>query len=896
MKLTEENINYIIKDITYRGIVDDELGEELVDHICTIVEQKMEGGERFIEAYDQAITTFGNNDSILHLQNEKVKYPNNNYIMIGSYFKVAFRNLTKHKFYSIINIAGLAVGVACGILIYLFVSNELSYDTFHENSDRTYRITRHGSLNATEFHNAVAAAPMAFSMVSDLPEVEQAVRFRTGGAYFVQKEGSTESTKEKYVGFTDSTFFDIFPFQVLEGGKTSALARPNTVAISQEAATKFFRDESPLGNILTFDDDEKYEVTAVFENMPANSHMKFDFLLSMSSLDDSKNNMWLSNNFYTYFRLQDGVDPEAFTVKLNKFYESKIEPELQRFAGVGLKEFKSVGNFVNIEVQPLSEIYLTSNFTFDIGKTGNQQSVYLFIAIAIFIISLACINFMNLSTARSANRAKEVGVRKALGSYRSHLVRQFLTESILLSMGAFLLSLLIVLMVLPGFNLIAERSLALPFSDISFLAILIGSSLLVGIIAGFYPAFYLSSFNPVNTLKGRLNLGAGNSALRSSLVVFQFFVSVVLIIGTLVVQKQLRFIQEKKVGFNKEQVLVISDTYMLGDSRDAFKEEVSKLNQVTSASYSGFLPINGYNRSDQMYWKKGVSPGESSSASTQIWRVDEDYIQTMGMELIEGRTFNVDIASDSSAIILNEAALRKFAFNDGEERYVETYSFDDATDTVYPDRFDSYRVIGVVKDFHYESLKENIGPLAFRLGRSTGVMSIRLSTDDFSNTLNQVEEKWNATASDLPFNYSFLDDGFDNMYRQEARLGTIFGIFSVLAILIGCLGLFALATFMAEQRIKEIGIRKVLGASVRSLVLMLTKDFSKLIVIAFILAAPLAWWLLSQWLDDYNYRIELTWDLFLIAGLIAFVIAWATVSYQSIKAALSNPVDSLKND
>lgn len=894
--LTEEHINYIIKDITYRGIVDEELGDELVDHISVLVEEKMKTGLRFIEAYDKTIGAFGRDDKMLELQNELTNQPNNTYVMIGNYFKVAFRNLTKHKFYSAINIAGLAIGVACTLLIYLYVSNEMNYDRFHKDGDRIFRIVRHGSLNGLEFDHAVSPATMAFSMVAELPEVEQAVRFRRNGSYLVKNPDSDESTKENGVVFTDSTFFEIFSFEVIDGSADASLTRPKTLAISQSAAKKYFKSVSPIGKTLIMDGKDEYEVTAVFEDMPANSHLQFDFLLSMSSYEGANNQVWLSNNFYTYFKLREDVNPKEFTAKLNDFYYGKIEPELQRFAGVGLEEFRAVGNHIELEAQLLADVYLTSNFTFDIGKTGNEQTVYLFIAIALFILGLACINFMNLSTARSATRAKEVGVRKALGSYRSHLVRQFLTESIIISLAAFILGFVLVVMVLPGFNLLAERTLAIPVSDISFAAILLMSAIIIGVIAGFYPAFFLSSFKPVNTLKGKLGMKGNNSFLRSSLVVFQFFVSIVLIIGTIAIQKQLDFIQNKKLGFNKEQVLLIHDAYMLTDSREAFKEELSGLNQVISASYSGFIPVNGYNRSDNMYWKKGVSPGETNSASTQTWAVDDEYIETMGMELVEGRNFDKNLASDSMAVIINEEALRKFEFENKDEWYIQTFAYDQKTGTVLSDVYETYHVIGVVKDFHFESLKQNISPLMLKQGNSTSVLSVRLSTDDYKNTIEQVEETWKKFGPGLPFNYNFMDDQFNKMYRSEVRLGTVFGVFAALAIIIGCLGLFALATFMAEQRIKEIGIRKVLGANVKGLVLMLTKDFSKLIILAFVLAAPLSFWLLSIWLNDYTYRIDLSWDLFAIAGLVAFIIAWATVSYQSVRAALSNPVESLKSE
>ncbi|MEM1406840.1 MAG: FtsX-like permease family protein, partial [Bacteroidota bacterium] len=546
--------------------------------------------------------------------------------------------------------------------------------------------------------------------------------------------------------------------------------------------------------------------------------------------------------------------------------------------------------------QPLDQVYLTSDFVFDIGRSGSLETVYLFSAIAIFILGLACINFMNLSTARSANRAKEVGVRKALGSLKTHLVRQFLVESVLLSVVAYALGIFLVLLIMPFFNQLSGKELTLPLSEPVFVFILAIAALVTGVLAGLYPAFFLSSFKPINTLKGKLALGSGNSRVRSGLVVFQFFVSILLIIGTIAVDKQLKYIQNKKIGFNKEQVLLVNDAYMLGDSRDAFKEEVVQLGSVVSASFSGFIPVNGYNRNDNTYWKKGLTPDESNTVNSQMWSVDYDYVKTMGMEIIEGRDFDKGIASDSGAVLLNEEAMRKFGFDQIDGNTIQTYGFDGNTGTVLTDQFDVYKIIGVVKDFHFESLKEDIAPLALRLGRSTGVMSVRLSTNDFANSIDLIEEKWKKFGTGLPFNYNFLDDQFANMYRAESRLAKIFGIFAGLAILIGCLGLFALATFMAEQRTKEIGIRKVLGASVSGIVLMLSKDFSKLVIIAFLIAVPVAWWGISSWLANYNYRIGVGLELFIISGVIAFVIAWLTVGYQSVKAAARNPVKSLRSE
>ncbi|MEQ8575964.1 MAG: FtsX-like permease family protein, partial [Fulvivirga sp.] len=738
-------------------------------------------------------------------------------------------------------------------------------------------------------------APLANALVNEIPEIETAVRFRFNGTWLVTTPQINESFKESQVIYTDSTFFDLFSFPLIEGNSKNVLNRPNTVAISRSIAEKYFKDVSPIGKSLLLDGEYNYEVTGVFEDMPANSHLQFNILMSLASTPEAQNEQWLSNNFFTYFKTKEGVNKEALQKKIQLFYENKAEPELIQYVGSTIEEFKANGNSVNMVLQPMEDIYLTSDFIFDIGTMGNEDSVLLFLVIAVFIIGLACINFMNLSTARSANRSKEVGIRKALGSVRSHLIRQFLLESIIISIISIIIGCLAAAVMLPLFNHLADKSLTFPGTPLFYLALL-GFALFIGVIAGTYPAFFLSSFRPINTLKGKLSSGAGGSAIRSGLVIFQFLISIILIIGTLAIQKQLDFIQNKKLGFNKNQLVMVNDPYMLGDKRDSFKEEIEKLSSVASCSYSGFIPVNGYNRNDNTYWEKGVSPSQDNTISLQMWQVDEDYVQTFEMELIEGRNFDNTIASDSVGLIFNEEAMRRFGYENIDDKWIQTYAFDQTTRSVINDEFENYKIIGVVKNFHFESMKENIGPVAMRMGRSTGLLSVRLNTEDYQSALQLIESKWNEFANGLPFNYTFLDDQFDNMYKSETKLGELFAIFSGLAIFIGCLGLFALAAFMAEQRIKEIGIRKVLGASVKEIVLMLSKQFTKLVLFAFVIAAPISWWAINTWLDSYVYRITLGFEIFLIAGFSAFLVAWITVGYQSIKAAVSNPVDSLKSE
>ncbi len=897
MHLTEEHINYIVRDIHFRGIVVEDLGEELVDHVSILVEKRMEQGERFIEAYDEVMKSFGNTSGIHQLQKHSIELTNNNTkLMFKNNLKIAFRNLSKQRFYTFINVAGLAVGIACCLLIVLFVNDELSYDHYHTKSDNIYRITRYTLFNEQEFHYPVNPAPLAEAMVNDIPEVEYAVRFRNYGSFLVSLKDSPESFKETKLTFSDKDFFKVFSVPVVKGNPETALEKPSSVAISASTAKKYFGEKDPTGQTMILDGDNEYNVTAIFEDMPANGHLQFDFLMSMESLEESRSDLWLSNNFYTYILVKDGTEKQIVEEKLNRMVERYIEPQIVEIIGKTIEEFAAAGNKLVFNLQALPDIYLTSNFRFDIGITSDITYVYLFSAIALFILVIACINFMNLSTARSASRAKEVGVRKALGSFRSHLVRQFLTESILLCVLAFVLAIVIATTVLPFFNDLSGKVLEIPVSSPWFYGIMLFSILIIGTTAGMYPAFFLSSFRPANVLKGRSSQGPGGSFIRSTLVVFQFFISILLMIGTVAVYRQLNFIQNKKLGFEKERVIMVNDAYMLDDQLTTFKDELRQLPQISSVSASSYIPVSGYNRSDMSYWREGEQPTENNMINMQTWTVDHEYVKTMGMKIIHGRDFDEKLATDSTGVVLNESAFKAYGFTWGEDNMIQTFAYDFNRGQIITDEYVKYRVIGVMEDFHFESMKTEIGSLGLTLGRNAGILSIKTESDDLKGTLAAVETQWDRLAPHLPFNYTFLDEEFGDMYRAESRLATVFTTFAGLAIFIGCLGLFALAAFMAEQRTKEIGIRKVLGASVGGIVMLLSKEFGKLIVIAFLIAVPLAWWTIGEWLADYSYRVELGPGIYLFAGLAAFTIAWLTVGYQSVRAAKSDPVKSLRNE
>ena len=818
--------------------------------------------------------------------------------MLKNYFLVAVRNLRKHSFYSFINVAGLSIGIAVCFIILLFVFNEVGYDQHYQNANRIYRIHGEIKFGGNHYNMTYAPAPMAATLVTDYPEVEAAIRFRERGSYLVKR--TTENIKEDKVIWTDKDFFKIFSVPVLAGDPAKALTEPNSIAISERIAQKFFPNENALGQTLILDNDMNVKITAIYQNMPANSHFHFDILIAMEGLDEAKTPIWLSNNFQTYMLLRNGASAADLEKKFPALIMKHMMPQIGQVLGgdFTMEKFKEAGNMIEYTLQPLTDIHLKSSLMGEFEPNFDITYVYLFVAIALFILIIACINFMNLSTARSANRAKEVGIRKVMGSFRSHLMRQFLTESILLSLISFLLAIAVAYLILPLFNQLSGRELAIPFQDINIYGILILAAIVVGVMAGIYPAFFLSAFKPVSVLKGNMALGMKSGLIRSSLVVFQFTVSIFLVIGTMAVYRQLNYIQTKKLGFNKDQVIMIDDVYALGDKRVAFKDEIMRNSNIQNATISGFLPVDGTWRSDTPWWAEGKEAVQENMVSLQNWGVDYDYIKTLGMKIKEGRDFSLEFPSDSTAVILNEAAAKAFNFT-GNMLGSKIQTFGDGDDNTVPDtkNLRSLMVVGVVENFHFESLKQNVSPVMIFLSKQpSGIISFRFQSRNTQEIISLIETKWKEMAPGQPFTYYFLDQRFGNMYAAETRLAKIFGIFAGLAVLIACLGLFALTAFTAEQRTKEIGIRKVLGASVTSIVMMLSKDFGKLVVIAFILAAPLAWYGIDWWLKDYTYKTEIGVGLFALSGLAAFLIAWMTMSFQSFRAASNDPVKSLRSE
>ncbi|MEJ2003667.1 MAG: ABC transporter permease [Cyclobacteriaceae bacterium] len=896
MQLNNSHISFIREDLERRGLVADDLLDELVDHFCEKVGERMDGGIRFFEAYQWALDDFGAERTVRMVQEENIRITQQPKNMLRNYFLIAWRNIKKQKFYSFINIFGLAVGIAASMLISLYVINELQYDNFHVKGDRIYRITSDIHFGENDFNFAVAPAPMAAALIQDFPEIENVVRFRSYGSNLIRPIDENSNIKVDRLVYSDSTFFDIFSFSLLQGNPETALSGTNKAIISRSTAERLYGTIDVLGKQVFINGSFQAEISGVYENMPANSHLQFDTMVSMETLQESFNTIWLSNNFYTYLLLQEGADPEALEAKFPDMVERYIGPQVKQFTGQDFEEAKQSGAKIEFILQPLTEIYLKSNFTFDIGQTGDIQVVYIFSAIALLIIVLACINFMNLSTARSATRAKEVGIRKVLGSVRPHLIRQFLTESILLTAISFLIALGLASLFLPWFNRIAQKSLTLPFDDPAFYIISIGGILLLGSGAGLYPSLFLSAFRPVQVLKGKILNSRSGTPVRSTLVVFQFVITIVLLLGTAAVYKQLDYIQSKKLGFDKEQVLIVRDAYMLGNDTDVYKNRMLASANVRDATLSGYLPIEKSNRSDMSFWEEGKSADEENMVNSQVWQVDHSYIPTLGMNIVEGRNFSVDFPSDSSAVILNERAVQAFNLNDPVGSRIVTLGMNPENNEIIPDETITFTVIGVVEDFHFNNMHQAISPLMFQLGRNEGYLSFRFNSENAGDVITLAEKEWNTLNPGTPFSYTFLSDEFATMYTNEKRLGQVFSIFAGLAILIGCLGLFGLATYLAEQRTKEIGIRKVLGASNEKIIVLLSRDFGRLIIVAILISIPLAWYMIREWLVSFEYKTKVGWEIYAAVALVAMLIAGISILYQSIKAALSNPAEIIRNE
>lgn len=820
-------------------------------------------------------------------------YKNLNYYgMIKNYFKISWRNLVRQRMYSAIKIGGFAIGVAACLLIGMFIKDELSYDLHYPDHGQLYRvigvITQDGDLKK----GVAFPAPMAEALKEDFPEVLAAGRYNNSelfgaGSNEVRRGDVEDNSYDEGFVYIDQTLVDMLQLKFVHGNPAMALSQPNAIVITKRKADKYFPEENPVGKTMIVNNqtDRPYTIGGVIEDFKPTSHIQFDFLIGTTGLEFWKGEQktWGASNYATYIKVPDGTDTKELESKLSKGMLEKYFIPMMVEGGMPAAE---IDKFLNekkahLELQPLNDIHLFSSDIDDNLVHGDIRMVWLFGGIALFILLIAMINFINLSTARSANRAKEIGLRKVVGSFRIHIIGQFLSESILFSALSFTLGLAIAGGMMSYFNMISGKSISFPWTEWWLVPSLLGFSLVVGIIAGIYPSFYLSAFKPIQVLKGNLTQGVKSSPLRSTLVVFQFTTSIILLIGTMVIYRQMNFILDTKIGFDKEQVLLIQGTNTLGDQVVSFANELRNIPQVVEVTTGDYLPVRGSKRNGNSFWNEGkrnIDPAISS----QFWRIDETYLKTLGIRLVEGRNFDREMASDSSAIIINQQMAHELG-GDMIGKRITNYA-------------GLWTVIGVVEDFHFESLREDIRPLALVQGFEASVLAVKLEPANMRETIESLTKIWEKFSPHQVIRYSFLDERYATMYADVQRMGKIFTSFSILAIMVACLGLFALSAFMVEQRSKEISVRLVLGASINSVFQLLTWNFVRLVLIAFLIAAPLGWFMMNKWLEDYAYKTEIGWDIFLIAGTVATIIALLTISYQSLRAAWMNPIKNLRSE
>jgi len=793
--------------------------------------------------------------------------------MLRNYFKIAFRNLWRHRVFSLINIIGLTVGMTACFLIFLYVHFELSYDKFHSKGDRIYRIVCDIKTPTETMHPGGPSWAVGPHLMGGFPQVEAAVR--TTGDELLVRKGNIKF-QEMHSLWADSSFFEVFDFKLIKGNPHTALNEPLNIVFSESAVKKYFGDKDPIGQtVLLTGDGFTAKITGVMKDIPENSMIRADMIVSMNTLTRKLNpnldNQWGNYGNRTYVLLKPGANAKTF--------EKQIPAFLEKMNGT---EMKQLNMYPTLMLEKFPDAYLHSDR--NDSNSGSIKNVYIFSIVAVFILLIACFNFVNLTTARSAERAKEVGIRKVVGAGRQQLTRQFIGESVLVCMIAFMLTLGIAALLLPSFNLLAGKTLSTGvFSNMKFISVLFIGSIAIGLLAGVYPALVLSSFKPVTVLKGRFATGTRGILLRKGLVISQFTISIALIISTIIVYLQMNFMRSQDLGFSKDQMMVINSN---GDpARDAFMNAVRGMPNVKAVTMSSSVPGGGnMGAYSQIQNAKGVM----QIANLDLYFVDFEYLTQYNMKMAAGRTFSRSFMTDTTqAMILNEAAVKMFGYHSAQEAVGRN--------------FDQWgrkgKIIGVVKDFHFKSLQEEIKPLSMRIEpNGCGLVSIKVSENNLPATIAAIENKWNTLIPARPFSYSFLDESFEEQYKSEQRFGKLFLNFSILAIIISCLGLLGLASYSTMQRTREIGIRKVLGATVPNIVNLLSKDFLKLVGVAVVIASPIAWYAMHKWLQDFAYRIPISWWIFVIAAAAATVIAVITVSFQAIKAAVSNPVISLRSE
>ena len=811
--------------------------------------------------------------------------------MLRNYFTIALRNLRKNKVFSLINILGLSIGLTCCLLIAAYVRDETSYDQYPAQANNIYRVNLVANGAGTEVYPSVDVAVGA-GMKAAYPEIQAYTRLKRLGGIFAGY--GLKQFKEDQLAFADSNFFEIFTLPFLDGNAHSALVQPNSIVITRAFAEKYFGSGPAVGRSLTIGDYGVCKVSGVIDKIPDNASFHFDAFLSMSTLH-FKEQSWSNVGIYTYLQLAPGVPPQKLEARFPQLVAKFVVPEIARDMGVSLNEAQKAVNTFIFTLLPIRDIHLHSNTKYELEANSDIHYIYIFGALALFILLLACANFTNLSTASSAGRSKEVGIRKVMGSVKGQLIAQFLTESVLLTFCAMLVAYGLAGILLPFFNGVSGKHI--PFSVFLHPVALLVSLLLtltVGIIAGLYPSFFLSSFNTIQVLKGGTTVtGSRKSVLRSGLVVFQFFVSIALIVSTLVVYRQLHFMQDKRLGYDKAQVIYLQDTHLLGQNQDAFKQQLQQDHRVVRASISWSAPGSGAMNGTEIYAKKdGVAAGakDGSSGSKEIhaniFQVDYDYVPTLGLQMAQGRNFSRDFPTDSAGVLINETAAADLGW--GHTNAVGK--------TIVRSGRREFKVVGVIADFHYLSVKEKIAPLMLLMGRNYGGMLVKVNTADVKGFIADTKKKWEAFSPAGPFGYYFLDERFARLYSTEQRTGRLFTAFTLIAILIAGLGLFGLAAYIVEQRTKEIGIRKVLGASIGSVLLLVSREFLLLVGLAFLIAVPVTYWGMHKWLQDFAYRAPFNWWVFPAAGAAALAIALLTISFQAAKAALASPIKSLRSE
>jgi putative ABC transport system permease protein len=799
--------------------------------------------------------------------------------MFKNYLKVAFRSLNKNRVYSVINVLGLSLGLTVTILVFLFIKNETSYEKHWSGYDRIYRTGIKANLMGQVMDAPISPSPMANALRTEFTDVETATRIEPVKQEILMRHEQTKVYIQNIVR-ADSSFFKVFDYEFVHGNPKTALVEENAIVLTEETAIKLFGDKNAMGEIVNYDDRTDMIVKGIVKNSDKLAHFEFDMFVS----DNGIQNIWMSNGWYTYFKLKEGANIEDFEEEMTSNFLKKIEPNVEQFLKITVEEFFKQGNSFEYQLQPLQDIHLYSHKDWEIKQNGNVMYVYVFIGIAFLVILIAGINFMNLSTARSGKRAKEVGVRKVTGASRKMLIVQFLTESVIQSILALFLAFILVELFLPGFNNILETNLNLANDHLSqTIAFSLIVTVFYGLFAGSYPAFFLSGFQPIAVLKGDLTKTKGGAMLRKILVITQFTASTILIIGMIIIFKQISFLQHKDIGFKGDQVIIVPlQTDKMAENFRSYNDIFLKNSNVLSVSRASYFP--GDNPNQTMYKLEG------SEEQIPLWNmeVDYDFFKTLDVKLLEGRLFDREQESDSiSYFILNETAVKNLNIENAVGKRI-AYFINQQGD------MKNGNIIGVVKDFHVEGFNQPIRPMILKVSNILGFASFKLAENDMSATIDYIEKEWNKLEPSHPFRYTFLDQKFGALLRQQENFATMFLFLTILAIIISAMGLYGLASYTAEQRTKEIGIRKVLGASVGQIMKMLTTDFMKLVFIANILAWPITYILAKDWLTNFSYQIDMPLLPFVFATMLALLIALLTVSTQAYQAAISDPVDALK--